>query len=122
MSYNFEFKKRYHKCLLKTHPVRKQITQYTPTLSNILFAFHYLAGTFSPTHFRFLIFIISSSVFWFLHQKRTASRNPFDFVFVISRLFQKWCSSGVVSTISRRETIDFTGFSGTFQDTAVTDE
>lgn len=38
---------------------------------------------------------------------------------VISRLFQKWCSSGVVSAFRRRETIDFTGFFGTFQDTAV---
>ena len=34
--------------------------------------------------------------------------------------FKKWCSSGVVSAISRCEIIDFTGFSGTFQDTAVT--
>ena len=35
---------------------------------------------------------------------------------------KKWCSSGVVSAISRHEIIDFTGFSGTFQDTAVTDK
>ena len=38
---------------------------------------------------------------------------------VTSRHFQKWCSSGVVSALVLRETIDFTGFSGTFQDTAV---
>ncbi|MFR8261665.1 hypothetical protein [Frisingicoccus sp.] len=41
---------------------------------------------------------------------------------VISRLFQKWCSSGVVSAFPLREIIDFTGFFGTFQDTAVADE
>ena len=34
--------------------------------------------------------------------------------------FKKWCSSGVVSAISRRKIIDFTGFSGPFQDTPVT--
>ena len=39
---------------------------------------------------------------------------------VTSRRFQKWCSSGVVSAFMLRETIDFTDFSGTFQDTAVT--
>ena len=38
---------------------------------------------------------------------------------VTSRRFQKWCSSGVVSAFSLREAIDFTGFSGIFQDTAV---
>ena len=38
---------------------------------------------------------------------------------VTSRRFQKWCSSGVVSAFPLRETIDFTDFSGTFQDTAV---
>ncbi len=36
------------------------------------------------------------------------------------KTLSKWCSSGVVSTISRREIIDVTDFSGTFQDTAVT--
>jgi hypothetical protein len=36
--------------------------------------------------------------------------------------FKKWCSSGVVSTISRHEITDFTGFSRTFQDIAVADE
>ena len=41
---------------------------------------------------------------------------------VTSRLFQKWGSSGVVSAFWLRETIDFTGFSGTFQDTAVADK
>lgn len=41
---------------------------------------------------------------------------------VISRLFQKWCSSGVVSAFPLCETIDFTGFSGIFQDVAVADE
>jgi len=41
---------------------------------------------------------------------------------VISRLFQKWCSSGVVSALPCCESIDFTGFSGIFQDTAVADE
>lgn len=38
---------------------------------------------------------------------------------VTSRFFQKWCSSGVVSAFPLRETIDFTDFFGTFQDTAV---
>jgi hypothetical protein len=38
---------------------------------------------------------------------------------VISRLFQKWCNSGVVSAFPRREIIDFAGFSGIFQDIAV---
>ena len=41
---------------------------------------------------------------------------------VTSRFFQKWCSSGVVSALMLRKTIDFTGFSGTFQDTAVANE
>ena len=41
---------------------------------------------------------------------------------VTSRFFQKWCSSGVVSALLLHRTIDFTGFSGTFQDTAVADE
>ena len=41
---------------------------------------------------------------------------------VTSRFFQKWCSSGVVSAFLFRKPIDFTGFSGTFQDTAVADE
>ena len=41
---------------------------------------------------------------------------------LISRLFQKWCSSGVVSAFLLHETIDFTDFSGTFQDTAVADK
>ena len=41
---------------------------------------------------------------------------------VTSRFFQKWCSSGVVSAFLLRKTIDFTGFFGTFQDTAVTNE
>ena len=40
---------------------------------------------------------------------------------VTSRFFQKWCSSGVVSALMLRKIIDFTGFSGTFQDTAVAD-
>ena len=31
---------------------------------------------------------------------------------VISKLFPKWCNSGVVSAFPIRETIDFTGFSG----------
>ena len=39
-----------------------------------------------------------------------------------SKLFQKWCSSGVVGAFLFRKTIDFTGFSGTFQDTAVAAE
>ena len=38
---------------------------------------------------------------------------------VTSRFFRKWCSSGVVSAFSLRETLDFTGFSGIFKDTAV---
>ena len=41
---------------------------------------------------------------------------------VTSRFFLKWCSSGVVSAFPFLKTIDFTGFSGTFQDTAVADE
>ena len=36
--------------------------------------------------------------------------------------FKKWCSSDIVSAISRHEIIDFTGFSGVFQDIAVTNE
>ena len=35
---------------------------------------------------------------------------------------KKWCSSGVACAISRREIIDFIGFSGTLQDIAVADE
>ena len=66
--------------------------------------------------------IFRSPLLVFLYKKRTAFRNPFDFIFVISRLFQKWCSSGVVSALLNREIIDFTGFSGTFQDTAVADK
>ena len=45
------------------------------------------------------------------------------YVFIISmshqNSFKKWCSSGVISAISCHEIIDFTGFSGTSQDTAV---
>ena len=41
---------------------------------------------------------------------------------VTSRFFRKWCSSGVVSAFSLRETLDFTGFSGIFKDTAVAHE
>ena len=41
---------------------------------------------------------------------------------VTSRFFQKWCSSGVVSAFLLQETLDFTGFFGTFQDTAVADK
>ena len=33
--------------------------------------------------------------------------------------FKKWCNSGVVSAISHHEIVDYTGFPGTFQDTAV---
>ena len=43
-------------------------------------------------------------------------------LFVTSRFFLKWCSRGVVSAFPLHETIDFTGFFGTFQDTAVADE
>lgn len=43
-------------------------------------------------------------------------------IHVNSRLFQKWCSSGVVNAFLFRETIDFTGFFETFQDTAVANE
>ena len=46
----------------------------------------------------------------------------FYYICVTSRLFQKWCSSGVASAISRHETIDFTDFSGTFRDTAAADK
>ena len=35
--------------------------------------------------------------------------------------FKKWCSSGVVSTSLSRTIIDFMGFSGILQDTAVAD-
>ena len=50
--------------------------------------------------------------------------HPFQIqsIIAISKLFQKWCSSGVVSAIPLRETFDFTGFSGTFRDTAVADK
>lgn len=41
---------------------------------------------------------------------------------VISRLFQKWCSSGVVSTSLSRTIVDFIGFFEILQDTAVIDE
>ena len=41
---------------------------------------------------------------------------------VTSRRFQKWGSSGVVSAFLLRKTIDFTGFWGTFRDTAMADE
>lgn len=41
---------------------------------------------------------------------------------VKSRLFQKWCGSSVTSVILKREIIDFTGFSGKLQNTAVADE
>ena len=43
-------------------------------------------------------------------------------LYVISRLFRKWCSSGVVSVLSGHKNIEFIGFSGTFQDTAVADK
>ena len=48
-------------------------------------------------------------------------KNVFDITLSLSfqGSFKKWCSSGVVSAISYCEIIDFTGFSGTFQDTAV---
>ena len=36
--------------------------------------------------------------------------------------FKKWYSSGVASAILIRETIDFSSFSGIFQDTAVADK
>lgn len=35
---------------------------------------------------------------------------------VTSKFFQKWCSRGVASAFSLRETLDFTGFSRTFKD------
>ena len=38
------------------------------------------------------------------------------------KALSKWCSSGVVSAFPFLKTIDFTGFSGTFQDTAVANE
>ena len=41
---------------------------------------------------------------------------------VTSKLFQKWCSSGAVNASICRKTIDSTGYSGTFQDTAMADE
>ena len=46
----------------------------------------------------------------------------FYYTSVISWLFLKWCSSGVVRTLSHREITGFIGFSGTFQDTAVADK
>ena len=55
-------------------------------------------------------------------KKRTVFRNALDFMIVISRLFQKWCSSGAVNALPYRRVIDFTGFSRTFQDTAVADK
>ena len=47
--------------------------------------------------------------------------RPFQIqsIIAISKLFQKWCSSSVVSALLFRRTIDFTSFSGTFQDIAV---
>ena len=41
---------------------------------------------------------------------------------IISRLFQKWCSSGVVNAFFHCKIIDFKGFFGFLQDTAVADE
>lgn len=35
------------------------------------------------------------------------------------KAFSKWYSSDVISAVLPHETIDFTGFSGTFQDIAV---
>lgn len=53
---------------------------------------------------------------FFLLETAISSFSHFN---VISRLSQKWCSSGVASTLHRCESIDFTGFSETSQDTAV---
>ena len=39
-----------------------------------------------------------------------------------SHILAQSCHFGVVSALSRRETIDFTGFPGTSQDTAMADE
>ena len=41
---------------------------------------------------------------------------------VTSRLFQKWCSRGVVSTFSSRKIIGISGFFETFLDIAVAHE
>lgn len=46
----------------------------------------------------------------------------FFYSYIISRLFQKWCNSGVVSAFSHCKIIDFIGFSGTSQDIVVADE
>ena len=43
-----------------------------------------------------------------------------NYFFVISRLFQKWYSSGVVSASLSCTVIGFTNFSGILQDPAVT--
>lgn len=56
---------------------------------------------------------------FFLLETAISSFSHFN---VISRLFQKWCSSGVVSAFPCRKAIDFVDFSRTFQDIAVAHE
>ena len=69
---------------------------------------------------RYIILLKSGSPF---HKRKLPLNYFFKIYFilviVISRLFQKWCSSGVVSTSLSRTIIDFIGFSGILQDTAV---
>jgi len=51
-----------------------------------------------------------------------SSHSHFSLPYQGSNPIQKWCGSGVVSAFPCLKTIDFPGFSGTFQDVAVADE
>ena len=51
-----------------------------------------------------------------------SSHSHFSLPYQGSNPIQKWCGSGVVSAFPCLKTIDFPGFSGTFQDTAMADE
>ena len=48
-----------------------------------------------------------------------SSHSHFSLPYQGSNPIQKWCGSGVVSAFPCLKTIDFPGFSGTFQDIAV---
>ena len=66
---------------------------------------------------------VSLKQYWQLPQESCPRKIKYLTVnFAISKLFPKWCSSGVVNAFSLCETIDFTDFSGTFQYPAVADE
>lgn len=60
--------------------------------------------------------------FPFIKKTAILQTNYFAVSHVISRLFLKWCSSGIVSASPWQEIIDFTDFFEILQDTAVTDE